>query len=607
MSIRLRRCLFAAGAALCLCSPPLFAQVTKVPLQDVVNVYARFVDHTLPTHGGIDGAGNAYSAELLTDSVAWSGATFHIHLPNIKSAVTSATIPLPQGKYLSLSLLGTGVNGAQADQTFTVTYTDNSTQTFTQSLSDWRAPQNNRGEAIAQSMSYSLNSAGKHDAAPVYLYEYNFTLNSAKTVASVTLPDNANVVVAAIDLAQQVPVTLAPTIYAIATDGLPIGNGGLDGFNDAYSATLIGTSVTSGGITYPLGAPGTPSAVGPGAVVTLPAGQYGTLSFVGAGYNGNQSNMQFVVTYTDTTTTTITQSMSDWAGPASNPGEFIASTMAYRDTGPGNEQNGPYFLYRYTFVLDSTRTVQSLTLPSTVQSGPNANIAILAIALTPAISNPPPPPTPIDLSIPLPYLCQEQQPPNCAYTPDINPAYSAGEFFGTGGLNGVCETPPMCPPNEALAANLLGNSLTMNTPGTYTGSTTFTFGKPGAEYGVTYEYIPLPALNYSFLNFLATSINGGVPAPATFTVYYNDGTTQTYTQSFSDWQTPNTPLFPGETLALEMPYFVYGDGTISQDTPAYLYEYSFALNQAKTLQAIEMPEATGIDFNIVILAITLTD
>ena len=36
---------------------------------------------------------------------------------------------------------------------------------------------------------------------PVYLYGYSFAINSAKTVKSITLPNNRNVVVLAIDLA----------------------------------------------------------------------------------------------------------------------------------------------------------------------------------------------------------------------------------------------------------------------------------------------------------------------------------------------------------------------------------------------------------------------
>ena len=40
----------------------------------------------------------------------------------------------------------TGVNGNQANQTFTVNYSDGTSTSFTQSLSDWFTPQNYAGE-----------------------------------------------------------------------------------------------------------------------------------------------------------------------------------------------------------------------------------------------------------------------------------------------------------------------------------------------------------------------------------------------------------------------------------------------------------------------------
>ena len=42
-------------------------------------------------------------------------------------------------------MLATGVHGNQANQTFVVTYTDGTTSSITQSLSDWFTPQNYRG------------------------------------------------------------------------------------------------------------------------------------------------------------------------------------------------------------------------------------------------------------------------------------------------------------------------------------------------------------------------------------------------------------------------------------------------------------------------------
>jgi hypothetical protein len=82
-----------------------------------------------------------------------------------------------------------------------VTYSDNTTTKITQSLSDWYTPQNYAGESIALSMAYRLNPNGTADNRTFNLYGYSFTLNKAKTVKSITLPSNTNVVVLGIDLA----------------------------------------------------------------------------------------------------------------------------------------------------------------------------------------------------------------------------------------------------------------------------------------------------------------------------------------------------------------------------------------------------------------------
>jgi len=114
--------------------------------------------------------------------------------------VTSSTIALAAGKYSTLTLLATGVNGNQMSQKFTVTYTDGSTATFTQSLSDWCTPQGYAGESNAIPMPYRDFSNGTRDTRTVMLYAYNFSLTNTKTVKSITLPSNRNVVVVAMNL-----------------------------------------------------------------------------------------------------------------------------------------------------------------------------------------------------------------------------------------------------------------------------------------------------------------------------------------------------------------------------------------------------------------------
>jgi hypothetical protein len=155
---------------------------------------------TFASNGGLDRAGNAYSANLLGSTVVFGGNSFNIGPANAPDAVSNTSITLPAGQYSTLALLGTAVNGNQASQTFKVTYSDGTTSTFTQSLSDWSVFQNYAGEKIAVSMAYRDKSNGTKQNRTLSLYGYSFALNAAKTVTSLTLPNNPNVVVLAMTL-----------------------------------------------------------------------------------------------------------------------------------------------------------------------------------------------------------------------------------------------------------------------------------------------------------------------------------------------------------------------------------------------------------------------
>jgi hypothetical protein len=149
---------------------------------------------------GIDGQGNSYAANLIGTSLTWSGSTFSFGASGTENALTNAKITLPAGSYATLNLLGTAVNGDQTSQSFVVTYTDGTTSTFTQSLSDWFTPQGYAGESTVLTMAYRVAASGAESPGPLYLYGYSFAINSAKTVASLTLPNNNNVVILAVDL-----------------------------------------------------------------------------------------------------------------------------------------------------------------------------------------------------------------------------------------------------------------------------------------------------------------------------------------------------------------------------------------------------------------------
>ena len=87
------------------------------------------------------------------------------------------------------------------NETLTVTYTDNSTQTFTQTFGDWVSGSSGiSGQYLAATMSYRDYSNGSTNGQTTYVYGYKFALNAGKTVKSLTLPSDSNLEVLAIDL-----------------------------------------------------------------------------------------------------------------------------------------------------------------------------------------------------------------------------------------------------------------------------------------------------------------------------------------------------------------------------------------------------------------------
>ncbi|MBS0419827.1 MAG: hypothetical protein JSR66_19100 [Proteobacteria bacterium] len=166
-------------------------------------------------------------------------------------------------------------------------------------------------------------------------------------------------------------------VSAFFRDGSPVTNGGLDTLGFAYSATLIGNSITWTGTEFKLGAAGSPDAVS-GATVTLPAGNYSSLQLLATAVRGNQANQTFVVNYTDGTSTSIVRSLSDWFTPQNYAGESIALKMAYRLGPTGARDSQPFNLYGYTLPLTATKAVKSIVLPQ------NRKVVVLAMDLNPA-------------------------------------------------------------------------------------------------------------------------------------------------------------------------------------------------------------------------------
>ncbi len=123
---------------------------------------------------------------------------------------------------------------------------------------------------------------------------------------------------------------------------------GLDGVGNALSETRVGSSITFGGVAFPIGPAGVNDVVAAtGQTITLTSGSFATLNFLATATNGNQSNQAFIVKYTDGTSTTFYEGISDWFAPQGYPGESIALSTPYRNTSHGGRDNRTFDVYGY--------------------------------------------------------------------------------------------------------------------------------------------------------------------------------------------------------------------------------------------------------------------
>jgi hypothetical protein len=174
-----------------------------------------------------------------------------------------------------------------------------------------------------------------------------------------------------------VSLSSAYNVNAAYSDGTTFSaTGGADGVGSAYSSTLLGSSLTWSSTSFNFGAANQLNGVR-NATITLPSGQFGTLRILGTGINGDQTSQTVKVTYTDGTSSSFTQTFSNWLSASQNvAGQSTALSMAYRNKSTGVKDNRAFLLFGYSFALTSTKTVSSLTLPAT------NNVVILAATLS---------------------------------------------------------------------------------------------------------------------------------------------------------------------------------------------------------------------------------
>ncbi len=617
----------------------------QVDLSGQYNDVGITVPGTDVTTGGLDRANHTLSSTFIGGYQYWNTLQYNMGPAGQNDVVQAAgqTIPLPSGTYTAVNFLATSTNGSQANETFTVTYTDGTTQTFTQNLSDWASPQNYTGETPVLEDSERNNGGGGTDGGEFYTYGYSFALNSAKPIASITLPNDKDIDILSMDMVTSAPFNL----IGITKDGTTVAtNAGIDGQGDTLSESELGSSVAWNGFDFTLGSQNVSNVIeGEGQTIAMTEGSYNSIGLLAIATNGNQTNQTFTVNYTDGSTQTYTQSMSDWGSPQNYPGESQAVTMGYRNDAAGQKDDGLFVAYGYTITVNPAKTVESITLPD------NGNIKVLSIATKLTVSAPsglaasPTSSGSVSLSWTAPttgtvtgydvyrsVVGSGAAPTLLNSTPvtithytdstavagnvysytvkaldgaSISPASAAatatasnsgltaqvdlagdynvtgitpnGTGFAGGGIDGQ---------GNALSETLIGTSQSWN-------GINFSIAPTGASNVIqaTGQSIALPHGTYSTIELLATGVNGN-QANQTFTVNYTDGTTQTITQSLSDWHTPQN--YAGESVAVSSGYRNTSSGGTNNGT-FDVYGYSFTVNSAKTIASITLPNNKNVD------------
>jgi alpha-mannosidase len=85
----------------------------------------------------------------------------------------------------------------------------------------------------------------------------------------------------------------------------------------------------------------------------------------------------FTISYDDGTSSSITQTLSDWYEPGGYKGEADAVAVPYRIERDGAKDSRTFHVYGYSFPLDSGKVVRSITLPH------NEQVLVFAMTLVP--------------------------------------------------------------------------------------------------------------------------------------------------------------------------------------------------------------------------------
>jgi hypothetical protein len=347
-AVRVRLEVAPAPAAASPMSLGATAPEQAVPQTPIALVYNEFGITTRPwqdpNHQGFDGSGNYYNSNYTgpkTDNpipatpITYNGITFPLgtiptqndqvggsenspskNPPNVvKAQGQTITVDMvdpsddPDGVHAQqhdfLYLAGAAANGDQLSQQITLTFTDGTTETWTQSFTDWSnngnsaLPQPYSGEFLIETQPERINQQGNLTPTPAYVFAYGYNLQG-KQLASITLPDNENVGILSAVVSQSAAIQVGIVESQI------LGHMNITGV-DLLQVTIKNESnigVGGGPLTFFLAdtveTPATDSepAVYTQKQVTVPMGQQTTVTYVGP---DSSSQLNFTVQKGDDT------------------------------------------------------------------------------------------------------------------------------------------------------------------------------------------------------------------------------------------------------------------------------------------------------------------
>jgi streptogramin lyase len=438
---------------------------------------------------------------------------------------------------------------------------------------NWSAPVTNGGAPITTYTATVWQGEQTHtiqtsDTSAIF---EGLSAGSGPTYFTVTAINFAGVSPAAEFLLDQAgnPVTVADARIGFTTDGDASFGPSFDDSGNSYSwdalgdttsgGTRVGNSLLWNGVSFELGSPNQPDVLAANGQTVPFSGTGNVLTLAAAAINGGQENQQILLTFTDSSTATWTQSFSDWCDPQNYAGESTISAQSYLNTLSGEQVSTANNVYGYSYALPEGKTLASLTLPH------NVNLRVLDAAVASSTS--------VDLS---------------------------GDFNFWGIANGQTQAAN----NDGFDRNGhyyysgdLPSSLTW-------ASATFNFGPTSTSKHGTNNFVQaqgqsigLPAGDFGMLYLAAAAANGSQENQQ-FTLHFSDGSQETWTQSLSDWCSYES--FEGQTVLSTQSNWVDQVGNVRSQTNR-VYGYAYQLPAGKTLTSITLPN----NHNVGILAIAL--